>query len=189
MPNPAFIVEGRMEQLIARRICPGQPVTKIGCNGNSAPIEVVAKFIAAQIRVLNNRYYPIIIVFDREDRDMSCDKIKNDLLNILHDSYNFSDQDIRIFIADRMTEDLYLADIESIVRHYNLPPYADQLFQGKGGLSRLLNSHMQYHETTLGVEIFFVVNHRRVADTYPHWSDFLETVEELICPSFPRLQI
>ena len=186
MPNPAFIVEGRMEQLIARRICPGQPVTKIGCNGDSAPIEVVAKFVAAQIRVLNNRYYPIIIVFDREGRDISCDQIKQEMIAILHDQYNFSDQDIRIFVADRMTEDLYLADIESILVHYNLGPFVEQEFRGKGGLARLLHPKHQYHETTLGVEIFFIINHQAVAASYPHWSDFLVTVEELICPSFPR---
>jgi hypothetical protein len=186
MPNPAFIVEGRMEQLIAAKICPGQPIKKIGCNGDEAPIAVMAKFVSAQIKILNNKYYPIVIVFDRENRQSTCEQIRLEMINILQNDYGYADQDIRIFVCDRMTEDLYLADIDTIVNHYKLPPYADQNFSGKGGLARLLEPKIRYHETTYGVEIFFLIDHKKVAQKLSHWSKFLETVEELVCAGFPH---
>lgn len=162
MPNPAFIVEGDMEQYILDEICRGQPIRKVGCNGDSVTIDRVCDFIETQIRLLGNRNYPIFIIFDREKRAETAVEIRDTVIANLH-ARGLEDHDLRVFIPDREFEDWYLLDRESICRQYSLSATNIPL-SGKGGLARLLRPSIDYHETTVGVELFRIVDLDTIAE-------------------------
>ena len=42
MPEPAFLVDGHMEQLIIQQLCPKKPVRRIGCNGDDVSMAAIA---------------------------------------------------------------------------------------------------------------------------------------------------
>lgn len=185
MPNPAFIVEGRMEQAIIRKLCPGQPVRTIGCNGDTVALDRLCDFVETLIRSLGNRNFPIFIIFDREKRDAGCGAISAQVLAILHDR-GLHDHDLRVFVADRESEDWYLKDKDSICRHFNIP-LKDGVFSGKGGLEKLLAPDVAYHETTIGVEIFFAVSKAKIADECGVFQALCEDAAEIGCIGFQNL--
>jgi len=76
MTKPAFIVEGHLEQAFVQMICDGSPVRRIGCNGTDVKIEAVAKHVATHARLLQRRFDPLIVVFDRERRLQTCTEIE-----------------------------------------------------------------------------------------------------------------
>jgi hypothetical protein len=159
---PAFIVEGQMEQRLLGRICPGNPIRRIGCNGDHVEIERVCDFIETHIRLLGNRHHPIFVIFDREKREAGAEAIMDDVQRIL-EHRGFGDQDIRVFVADREAEDWLLKDTESICGLYDIP-LPEVAPRGKAGLARLLKGRVDYHETTVGVELFLAVSKRRVSE-------------------------
>ena len=94
MNNPAFIIDGFTEKKIVQDLCPGQPVRRTDLNGKSVTIDAIAKKIAPLIRSLGNKYYPIIILIDKEERSLGYDEIANQLYDKLIQE-GISDQDIR----------------------------------------------------------------------------------------------
>src|SRR5690554_816402 len=80
MINPAFIVDGFTEKLIIEKICPGKTIKRADINGKNVTLDAIAKKIASLIRLLNNRYHPIIILIDKEERNESI----SDIINSLH---------------------------------------------------------------------------------------------------------
>lgn len=163
MPSPAFLIEGHMEKKILQKICPGAPIRRIGCNGDRAPMSVLAKFVETQIRVLNNRNFPIVIIFDRERREATCDELK-EMLRIELDAKGFNGQCI-IGIADRTIENWILSDNEVMVTFGGT--VADAPYEGKFGKSEIksaLGQEANYHETTLGVEMFLKCNPQTMYD-------------------------
>jgi len=188
VPNPAFIVEGDMEQKILGRICRGHPIRKIGCNGDNVSIERMCDFIAAQIRTLNNKNYPIIIIFDREKRAEDCESICKTAIQTLH-KLGLADHDIRIFVADREFEDWYLMDRSSICTHFQ---FEDKLgpLNGKGGIEKLLESgDICYHETTIGVDIFFIVSYKKISESCNTFQSMMEVAIEVDCRHFDQTLI
>ncbi|MFL0671845.1 MAG: hypothetical protein ACJLS3_10630 [Erythrobacter sp.] len=174
-----------MEQAIIRRLCPGQPVRTIGCNGDTVAIERLCDFVETQIRSLGNRNFPIFVIFDRENRADGCGAISSQVLTILHQR-GLHDHDIRVFVADRESEDWYLKDKESIIRHYNLPDRNGE-FRGKGGLEKFLSPDIDYHETTIGVDLFFVVSKTKIADECGVFQALCEDAVEVGCGHFQGL--
>ena len=79
MSNPAFIVDGFTELKIIQNICPGRPVKRTDCNGKDVELDAIAKKIALHIRLLGNRYYPIIILVDKENRNISFEDMAEQL--------------------------------------------------------------------------------------------------------------
>ncbi len=154
MPKPAFIIEGHMEKKILQSICPGVPIRRIGCNGDDVSMTVMAKFIDTLFRLFNNRYYPIVIMFDRERRELSCDALKQELSNELKER-GFEGQYV-IGIPDRTIESWILADSDVLLGKYyavaNKPSYEGSF--GKNEIKSILGDEYNYHETTLGVEMF-----------------------------------
>jgi len=102
MSNPAFFVDGQTEQRSLHNICPGNPIRIIGCNGDNVSIDAIAKRLTTLIKVLNNKYYPIVILIDREGRTDKCEKIAIDLRDALI-QYGVKDE-ILIGVCDRMIE-------------------------------------------------------------------------------------
>lgn len=164
------------------QICAGQPIRRIGCNGDDVSIARMCDFIETQIKTLGNKNYPIVIIFDREKRTESCAEIEVSVRENLS-SRGLAAQDIRIFVADRESEDWYLKDTDSICAHYGLPQPLSPL-SGKGGVEKLMKPVTDYHETTVGVELFFVVSHEKVAEQCPIFARLIATAIEVNCRYF-----
>lgn len=179
LPNPAFIVEGHMEQKLIRSLCPGQPVNRIGCNGDAVKIDRMCEFVSTQIRALGNRNYPIIILFDREKRGESRETLRNQMLEQLA-LRGFGDQDIRVFIADREFEDWYLLDQDSIIRHYKLLPVRTRR-TGKSGVKAIFEQMGPYNETRTGVDMFRVIDKSKVGEICGEFRSMLDLAVELNC--------
>lgn len=179
MPSPAFLVEGQMEQKILQRICPGQPVRLIGVNGDHVKLEAICDRLETQIRLLGNRYHPIFVVFDREGREAPALEISTSVASMLM-ARGFQGHDIRIFVADREIEDWMLLDAEGICQHYNIPVPAIKP-NGKGGLAKLIGNRVQYHETSVGVELFLIVSKEKLRDGCPNFCALYESAAEIAC--------
>src|ERR1700692_1702768 len=109
MPDPAFIVEGHMEQLIIQKLCPGKPVQRLEINGDQVQISAIVDRIEIIYRILNNRFFPVCVVFDREGRQATCDEILAEVVTEMVARKLDIDQ-FRIGICDRMIENWILAD-------------------------------------------------------------------------------
>ncbi|WP_349362575.1 MAG: hypothetical protein ABL307_09400 [Roseitalea porphyridii] len=163
----AFLVEGRCEQRIIQRLCPGVKVALLETNGNSVSLEAIATRIAAFFRLLNNKYYPLCVVFDRESRGETVPEIQGAVLEILERDGIPIDQ-IRVGVADRKFETwlIYLIDSNG-----NLRPNCDACsvdeFEGAAGVGelerRLRQSGKRYHKTTIGVDLFCSADLNRLA--------------------------
>ena len=79
MNNPGFIVEGKQEKKILERICPNRTIRKIS-NGHKTPLAVIAKDIFAELKSFNSYCYPVIVIFDRENK-----KRKNNVEEIVRE--------------------------------------------------------------------------------------------------------
>ncbi len=187
MTRPAFIVEGHLEQRVIAQVCPNRPVRRINCNGDSVAIERMCDFIETHIRSFGNRNYPIIILFDREKRVETSDEISDRVVSILGER-GLCDHDIRVFVADREVEDWYLGDIEGICRHYNIAVPAS-IGTGKSGLAMAIRSAVDYHETTIGVELFGVISKTMVAERCPQFSRMMRLAAEIDCDAFRQGQL
>lgn len=182
MPDPAFLVEGRMEQVIVQRLCPGKPVRLLGCNSDTAPLAVIARFADAQMRQLKN-YYPVIIILDREKRTQSCDEVRIELTKHLDDK-GHSGQFV-VGVADHMTENWILASWSSICaeRSDHIPYDGNtESVDGKNTLRRLLPPGSIYHETTVGVELFLSCDVRLVYQRSASFRRFVDDTSTLRCP-------
>ncbi len=169
----AFLVEGRMEQRIVQRLCDGVPVRLIGANGRDVTPTAIAKRAAPLIRLLKN-YYPIVIVFDREARKLSCAAIEAELRQALK-AHKVERDDLIIGIADRMIENWILA-CSQVRRKYGLLESCEGK-DGKAILSLALERNgKSYHETTIGVEMFCAID---VGAVREHSSSFARFVREL----------
>ena len=82
MTNPAFIVEGQQEKMIVQELCPSQPVRLLGVNGKYVSYGKIASVIDSKLISFGNKYYPIIIIFDRENRTDSSDLIIKSVCNL-----------------------------------------------------------------------------------------------------------
>jgi hypothetical protein len=148
--NPAFLVDGKLEQKFFQNICPKAPVRYINCNGKEVKISVIAPRIASLIRALGGKYYPIFIIIDREERTQSAKEIKKDLISEIK-KHNISET-FYVGIADREIENWILQD-ENVFQEYPDYKKLPRLFEGSKGKSTLKKIIPDYHETTMGVEL------------------------------------
>jgi hypothetical protein len=135
------------------------------------------------VRLLINKYYPIVVVFDREGREETPAQIQSFVLERFAQA-GMDQHDIRVYVADRETEDWFLADIEAICQHYEVRARTTKLYRGKGGLCSLLEPTHRYHETTIGVDIFFKVSKAKIAACSPMFYALRVTALEIGCAAF-----
>lgn len=186
MPSPAFLIEGQMEKLILQSICPGVPIRRIGCNGEDVAMDVMAKFIDTHIQLLNNRHYPIVIVFDREGRVSNCDDLRNQLSAELNNR-GFDGQYI-IGVPDRMIENWILADKKMLESHYGVS-LARQNYEGMSGggkLKEILKDEHNYHKTTMGVELFLKCDPQIIYQKSKSFRDLVDAIN-FQCPWFEAI--
>lgn len=176
MPNPAFIVDGYTEKLVIGTLCPGRPVSRTDLNGKSVTLDAIANKVASLVRLFNNRYYPIIIVIDREQRNENCDNLKESLGQKLTE-LGFQDQDIRICFADRMFENWIIADWAVLETGIKKPADTD----GLSGVSEIKKVLRSYSKTTDGVELFGKCNLENVYRNSPSFRDFVNSIPDINC--------
>jgi|ERR1035437_10233745 hypothetical protein len=180
MNKPAFLVDGFTEKLVLEKICPNTKINKINCNGSSVSIESIAKRVASLIRIMNNRHYPIIIVIDREDREMSVAEIEENLKQEIIKA-GVSD-DIRIGVCDRMIENWILSDweaytetckTENIIKPDNL--------EGIKGKSFIKKTYPTYQETTDGVNMLLKASPKIMYENSNSFKNFANQITDINC--------
>ena len=177
MPNPAYLVEGHMEQRFLANICTGQPVRRIGCNGDQVSMKGIAKHLDTHIRLLR-RNYPIIIIFDRERRESNCQELASELTNELF-ARGIDVCNLVLGIADRTIENWILSDPVTLDAFYpgrSNCYCADGKF-GKSILAKSLAPVEAYNETTTGVELLRSMNPQEARLRSPSLDRFLDQLE------------
>src|SRR5208283_793778 len=120
MTKPAFIVEGHLEQDFVQAMCEGSPVRRIGCNGNDVKIDAIAKHVATHARLLQRRFDPLVVVFDRERRKETCAELERALkTELVNQSVTAR---IIVGIPDRDIESWILSDFETFARTLQIDP-------------------------------------------------------------------
>jgi hypothetical protein len=149
------------------------PIRRTNCNGENVEIEAIARRIATHCNLLNNRYYPIIIV-DREDRQEPASVLAIELERAIRQE-GITDTLI-IGVADRMVENWILADKDVIGNHpdcTNVPPNDIEGIDGKHEMHKCIK---YYHETTHGVELLLKAKASVISGKSP---SFLSLVNSL----------
>lgn len=160
MSSAAFLVDGHLEQYFIQQVCPDHPVHRINCNGHNVSLNAIAKHVASHCRLFNNRYYPIIVIIDREDRDETSVELCNSLIGLLRQE---GVRDLIIVgIADRMVENWILADQIVVKEHPNRRQLAPTHPEGLHGKNEITKCFPQYHETTLGVDLLLKCKPSRI---------------------------
>ncbi len=177
MPKPAFIVEGHMEQLVVQKLCPDTPVQRLEANGDQTEISAIVDRIEAIYRILNNRFYPICVVFDREGRDETCDQIKV-AVEVELVARNLDVGQFRIGVCDRMIENWLLADFDLLNRRYSYTANVEfEGTNGKASLSRICDKVERYRETTVGVKLALEMNVGVVYQNSPSFRALVDQVD------------
>ncbi|MCG6205398.1 DUF4276 family protein [Rhodopseudomonas sp. HC1] len=152
--SAAFIVDGLTEKKIIQRLCPGSPIRTTGMNGKDVALKAIAKAANSLIKLFRGRYYPIVIIVDREGRAQSAIDIERDLTRLLVE-LGAVENELIVCSPDRMIENWMLADTKYLFEIYDVQaPTPCEGLHGKQTLKRLLaTKNISYHETTVGVDI------------------------------------
>lgn len=183
MSNPAFIVDGFTERNIIEKICPGRPIKRTDLNGKDVTITAIANKIASLINILNNKYYPIIVIIDKESRSESCEVIANNLKEHLKNK-GLENQDIRINIADKMFENWLIADWSVLETKSPKPDDTD----GKNGASLIRKELGSYHKTTDCLKLLEKFTPSVAYQYSPSFKNFVHSIKDLNCP-FTKFEI
>ncbi len=188
MSKPAFIVDGQQEQKILQKICPGSPVRRLNCNGEAVELIAAAKRAASLIRLIGDGFYPIIIVFDREKRSKTAEKIREELRDLI--SREGITTEVIVGVPDRMIENWILADWETVSTQGQLGGNRPDTVEGRNGKSlicRSLPRGRYYHETIEGVDWFLRVRPQIVYDRSESFRQFLDCVTAVNCEWFRQV--
>ena len=191
MPEPAFLVDGVMEQRIIGHICPGKTVQRLNCNGIDTPLEVIVNRIEFHIRLLNNRHSPIVVVIDRERRTKTCEQISGEISDLLS-GRGYTGQFV-VGVVDRCIENWILADWSSVANRFKqygirtAPKGANfEGKQGKSELKKLLPRDLLYNEPTWGKDMFLSCRPERIYQKSASFRAFVDQLN-LHCPWLSRL--
>jgi len=154
MIDAAFLVEGDLEKIFVQNVCPGSPVRKINCNGDSVSIEAIATRIGTLGRLLQRRCRTLVIVFDRERRAESCEQIEAALRRAM--AAENLNTEIVVGIPDRDIEVWILGDPDMLRAGARLRAdvclACEDGVKGKSKLKSLLAEGIHYVETVHGPE-------------------------------------
>ena len=186
MSNPAFIVEGEQERKIVKKLCGNCPIPKIG-NGDDFQLSTIADKICDHIKSFGTRYYPIFVIFDREQRVESVDDIVSTIRDILNK--NQVTDEVVIGIPDRSLESWIMPFIDEEGSFIPDPIKNCDGEKWKNNLnSKILrgnkkgkNEFRAYHETGSGVDMFIkYVKPEKLAEVSPSFKKFyVETKKRL----------
>ena len=175
----AFFVDGHLEKKFIQKACPKTIVRILNCNGRDVVMSAIAKRIATQCRLLGGKYYPIIIVIDREERTQSASELCDELTNKIRQ--NGVNDEIIIGVADRMIENWILAD-EDCFSHLAQKKFKTcSITDGLHGKNKLASCIGSYHETTTGVELLLKCRPSVMKSRNLTFKNFIEKVPADIC--------
>ena len=176
MNNPAFIVDGFTEKLIIQKICPGKPIRRTDLNGKNVQLCALAKKIASIIRILGDNYSPIVIIVDKEKRDISYNVMISSLEKLIKNEGVISK--FIIGVPDIMIENWMIADWEILDTEENKPIKTD----GSNGSSVIKKNKNTYNKTTEGVTYFLKANPINIYNNSPSYRTFMNSlVGKLSC--------
>jgi hypothetical protein len=189
MINPAYLVEGDMEQDFIQSICPGAPVQKIGCNGHTVSVEAIAKRVGTLGRMLQRRCSPIVVIFDREERPLSALELEGAFLTAVQKEGITAT--LIIGIPDRDIEAWILADLKAFAESagISLPQNAGPFegTKGKSGIKALLPAGKSYVKTMDGVKWLKNANPAEIAKQSPSFLRLQKQLTVLECWWLQRL--
>jgi len=174
--NPAFIVDGFTEKNIIDKICPNRPIRRTDLNGKDVSLDAIANRLASYIRLFSNRYYPIIVIIDKESRSQSCDEIVSYIMDKLY-NLGFNNQDIRISIADKMIENWLIADLRLFSP--KLPPPKN--IDGINGASQLRKIFGSYSKSTDCIKILDDFCPEVAYKNSSSFKSFIDSIENIDC--------
>lgn len=160
----AFIVDGLTEKKIVQKLCKGVTVRTLSLNGKDVALPALAKAAFSLIKLFKGRHFPVVIIVDREGRNLSSQDIEAELTRMLAD-LGVPGDDIIVCCPDRMIENWMLADDVYFEEVYDIKLVeAYEGGHGKRDIRRLLLlKKISYHEVALGVEIFCGIDPRRAS--------------------------
>ncbi|MBT9289174.1 hypothetical protein KL771_06910 [Hyphomicrobiaceae bacterium 22] len=181
MADPAFIVEGKQEKLVINRICPGKRVILLGINNSDVEMKAIATRIYAHFQNLGNRHHPVVVIFDREKRNKSCDSLNTELRFHLN-KLGIKEDQLIICIADRSLESWiapFLQDDGSI--NTNLVPQKN--YEGivceSIIIRQLRKANIDYDKTTVGVDLFCSISPKKLAEISPSFSQLRKALLDI----------
>lgn len=162
----AFIVEGQMEQKIVQRLAPNSPVVLLGANGKSVSMGAISRRIGTLYRQFGNRFHPVHILFDREQRSTNCEDLIAELRDLLTEESVPLDQ-TTISIADRKIETWILYSVDQNGDQFNCCSCSSRdEYEGKLAISelsrRLGRKGLTYRKTTTGVKLFCSIDQHKL---------------------------
>jgi hypothetical protein len=184
MMNPAFIVDGFTERNIIQNICPGAPIRRTDLNGKDVSIEAMGKKIASLIRVLNNRHYPIVILVDKESRNISCKEMIGKLEESIK-KQGIGNLDLRVGVADRMIENWILADWDKLKCKKSKPSNTDNI----NGCAKLKEAIGSYGKTTDCVDMFLNADVKKIYKHSGSFKIFADKIADINCDYINKLGI
>ncbi|WP_413666013.1 hypothetical protein ACEN9X_15550 [Mucilaginibacter sp. Mucisp86] len=176
MSRPAFIVDGFTELKIVQRLCPGSPVQRTDLNGRSVTVNAICSKISSLIRILNNRYYPIVILIDKEDRDISFKDFASQVTAGL--KKDFQNDDIRVGVADRMIENWIISDWKTFCLNKSKKPSETD---GINGTSMIKKVKGIYNKRADGVDLFIKNNPSIMYKTSASFKYFIDLLDDVDC--------
>jgi len=179
--TPAFIVEGKAEQKIIQKICPGTRVVILECNGTHVKMSAVAKRVASLFRIFGNRHSPVNLIFDREKRDEECDVIEHTLIEEIQ-ALDIDPKQFRFGIADRKLETWILYSVDKNGKfNPNCSSSQKNEFEGSSSSyelsARLKRAGIDYHKTTVAVEMFSKIDPRRLAEKSDSFKRYIDKID------------
>jgi hypothetical protein len=179
MSNPAFLIDGHLEKKVLQNICPSAVIRILQCNGKDVALQAIADRVSTHCRLFHGKYYPLIVIIDREDRKETAQDIIDDLLNLLN-ANGITDKMI-IAVADRNIENWILGDIELISDlHPSVRQYCKNGTDGFNGKTVLKKSITNYHETTIGVDLLTKCRPSKMRSS-PSFEYLYQQVTQLDC--------
>lgn len=171
-----FIVDGYTEKLILQSICPNTKVARLDLNGKNVSVQAMAKKIASLVRLFGGRHYPIIVLVDKENRDIEAQQFRDEIVEALK-CYELSHEDIRIGVADRMLENWLLADWECLECEGSRPETTDGI-NGSAALRKVIGN---FGKTTDVVQLFTKASCSRMRNYSRSFDCFIALIEDLDC--------
>ncbi|MEJ0097650.1 MAG: hypothetical protein WDM84_06680 [Bauldia sp.] len=118
----------------------------------------IAERVDTHLELMGNRYHPVYIMFDREARQSKIEGLVSELSALLT-KFGRDVSQLRFMVPDRKIETWLLYSVTADGEFAaNCEGAASDEFEGTRGESelirRLRNRGLEYHKTTIGVDLF-----------------------------------
>lgn len=177
MPKPAFFVDGHMEALIFEKMGCDYTIRRTNLNGKTVSVEALVKKIDFLYRLLNNRHYPVFVIVDKEQRNVSAAEYKSEIINELKKQGLPTDQ-FKIGVCDSMIENWILADTDQLIEKLGkIKKACYDGTHGKNILKKMFPVEKPYQETTDGVSLFINARPSKMIENSPSFKSFFDVFE------------